>query len=96
MTPEGKVKDKVKKVLKEMRAYYIMPATGGYGSSGAPDFVVCYDSQFFGIECKANGNEPTALQMKHLTDIRTAGGKSIVINEDNIGQLKDFLLNKVL
>ena len=39
MTPEGKVKDKVKKILKELKAYYIMPATGGYGSSGAPDFV---------------------------------------------------------
>ena len=91
MTPEGKVKDKVKKVLKELKAYYVMPATGGYGSSGAPDFIVCYDGGFFGIECKANGNTPTALQMKHLTEIRDVGGKSIVIDENNIDTLRDFL-----
>lgn len=91
MTPEGKVKDKVKKVLKEVKAYYVMPATGGYGVSGAPDFVVCHDGFFFGIECKAGDNKPTALQMKHLTEIRDAGGKSIVINEDNLHELKDFL-----
>lgn len=91
MTPEGKVKDKVKKVLKELKAYYVMPATGGYGVSGAPDFLVCYDGQFFGIECKANGNQPTALQTKHLTDIRDAGGKAIVIHEENVSSLKDFI-----
>lgn len=95
MTPEGKVKDKVKKVLKELNAYYVMPATGGYGASGAPDFIICRDGMFYGVECKANGNEPTALQTKHLADIRTAGGKAIVINEDNIGELKDFLLDKI-
>lgn len=91
MTPEGKVKDKVKKVLKELKAYYVMPATGGYGASGAPDFIVCYDSMFYGIECKANGNQPTALQLKHLSEIRDAGGKSFVIDENNVGQLKDLL-----
>ena len=40
MTPEAKVKEKVKKALKNMGAYYAMPATGGYGSSGVPDFLV--------------------------------------------------------
>jgi hypothetical protein len=91
MTPEGKVKDKVKKILKELKAYYIMPATGGYGISGAPDFVVCYDGMFFGIECKAGDNQPTALQLKHLSDIRDAGGKSFIINESNIQELKDLI-----
>lgn len=91
MTPEGKVKDKVKKVLKELEAYYVMPATGGYGSSGAPDFLVCYEGRFFGIECKAADNQPTALQLKHLTDIRKAGGLAIVINETSVDDLKAFL-----
>lgn len=93
MTPEGKVKDKVKKILKELNAYYVMPATGGYGSSGAPDILVCYDGRFFGIECKAGDNQPTALQMKHLTDIRNAGGLSMVVNESNIDDLKEMLLS---
>lgn len=93
MTPEGKVKDKVKKILKELGAYYVMPATGGYGSSGAPDILVCYDGRFFGVECKAGDNQPTALQMKHLTDIRNAGGLSMVVNESNIDDLKEMLLS---
>jgi pantoate kinase len=90
-TPEGKVKDKVKKVLKELKAYYTMPATGGYGSSGAPDFLVCFEGRFFGIECKAGKNEPTLLQMKHLSEIRDAGGMGFVINETNVDQLKMML-----
>ena len=41
-TPEGKVKAKVKVILKELGAYYTMPVTGGFGTSGAPDFLVCF------------------------------------------------------
>ena len=91
MTPEGKVKEKVKKVLKELNAYYAMPASGGYGNSGVPDFIVCYQSRFYGIECKANGNKPTALQMDNLVRIRKAGGFGFVIDEENVEQLKEDL-----
>jgi pantoate kinase len=87
MTPEGKVKAKVKKVLKEINAYYITPATGGYGNSGAPDFIVAYRGKFFGIECKANDNKATALQMHHLCEIRRCGGIGLVINEANVDTL---------
>jgi hypothetical protein len=90
-TPEGKVKAKVKKVLAELNAYYVMPATGGYGNSGAPDFLVCYQNRFYGIECKANGNKPTALQMDNLVRIRRAGGFGFVIDETNVDLLKKDL-----
>jgi len=88
VTPERKVKDKVKAILKSLSAYYAMPATGGYGNSGVPDFLVCYQGRFYGIECKANGNKPTALQMDNLIRIRKAGGFGFVIDEDNVEQLK--------
>ena len=84
MTPEAKVKEKVKKALKNMGAYYAMPATGGYGSSGVPDFLVCYEGRFIGIECKANGNTPTALQMKNLRDIESCEGVALVVDETNV------------
>ena len=61
MTPEKKVKQTIAKVLKEMGAYYFFPATGGYGRSGVPDIVGCYEGKFFGIECKAGNNTTTAL-----------------------------------
>ena len=82
-TPEGKVKRVVTKQLREMGAYYFFPATGGYGRSGVPDIVGCYKGLFFGIECKAGKNKPTALQEKNLRDIQQAGGFQVVINEEN-------------
>jgi hypothetical protein len=42
---------------------------------------------FFGIECKAGKNKPTALQEMNLKDIATNGGIALVINEDNIGDV---------
>lgn len=90
-TPEKKVKIKVRKYLDDMGAYYSMPVTSGYGNSGAPDFLVCLQGRFIGIECKANGNKPTPLQDKNLRDIEKAGGHSLVVDETNV----DFLLPKL-
>jgi hypothetical protein len=90
-TPEKKVKDKVKKILAEFGAYYFMPATGGYGKSGVPDIVACIKGRFIGIECKANGGKPTALQEKNLIDIMNVGGISIIVNETGIEDLKRVL-----
>lgn len=94
MTPEAKVKKKVREVLKALGAYYVMPITGGYGNSGAPDFVVCFNSRFIGIECKAGKGKTTALQEKNLAQIRSAGGLAIVINEENIDGLKDKIIGQ--
>ena len=83
-TPEVKVKKKVVAILKEYRAYYFYPVTGGYGGSGVPDIVGCYRGTFFGIECKAGKNKPTPLQQKNLDSIKAMGGIAMVVNEDNI------------
>jgi hypothetical protein len=91
VTPEAKVKKKVRGTLKALGAYYVMPVTSGYGSSGAPDFLVCWRSLFFGIECKAGKNTTTALQDLNIDAIRKAGGKAIVINEDNADQLESWM-----
>jgi pantoate kinase len=94
MTPESKVKAKVKKVLNEVGAYYTMPVTGGYGNSGVPDFIVCYKGRFIGVECKANGGKATALQLKHHDDIRKAGGIALVIDETNVETLRKELCHE--
>jgi len=91
MTPEAKVKEKVRKVLKELNAYYITPATGGYGNSGAPDFIVCYQSRFIGIECKANRNTATKLQLWNLSEIRRTGGTAMIVDENNVDNLRKEL-----
>jgi len=88
MTPEAKVKKKVAAVLKQHDAYFFYPVTGGYGRSGVPDIIACHDGRFIGIECKAGTNKPTPLQEKNLSDIQSAGGVALVINEDNIDLVK--------
>ena len=90
-TPEAKVKAKVVAQLKKLGAYYFYPVTGGFGSSGVPDIVGCYRGRFFGIECKANGNKPTALQRMNLDKIEGVGGVALVIDENNVEDVTLFL-----
>lgn len=87
-TPESKVKAKVRKILDEFRAYYVMPVTGGYGNSGAPDFIACYNGRFYGIECKSEKGRVTALQNMNLRRIVECGGIAMIINEDNIEEVR--------
>ena len=94
MTPEKKVKTKVKRILDKLGAYQCSPATGGYGASGVPDIIACWQGKFIGIECKANGNTPTALQQKHLRDISIAKGKALLIDETNIDMLECLITSK--
>ena len=80
LTPESKVKKEITNYLKELGAYYFFPVTSGFGRSGVPDIVACLDGKFVGIECKAGDNQPTALQVKNLKAIRSAGGLSFCVN----------------
>lgn len=89
LTPEGKVKAQVKKVLEKLGAYYFMPATGGYGKSGVPDFVGCIEGKFFAIECKAGKGKLTELQEREIAAIRKEEGAVFVVNEMNLDTLYD-------
>jgi Holliday junction resolvase len=96
MTPEAKVKASVVKLLKKHNIYYFFPATHGYGRSGVPDIICCFNSLFMGIECKATAkNKPTALQEKEMQKIRDAGGVTFVTNEDNINLLALYLKGEI-
>jgi Holliday junction resolvase len=90
-TPEKKVKQRVVAQLKALGAYYFYPTTGGFGSSGVPDVVCCYQGRFIGIECKAGKGKTTALQDKNLQEISAAGGLAMVVNEENVEQVTDLL-----
>ncbi len=91
MTPEAKVKKKVAEQLRALKAYYFYPVTGGYGKSGVPDIVGCYNGKFFGIECKAGSNKPTALQERNLKEIAVSEGMAFVVNEDNMHNIAELL-----
>jgi hypothetical protein len=91
MTPERRVKAQVRKVLDKLGAYYVMPVTGGYGNSGAPDFLVCLHGRYVGIECKAGKNTTTPLQEKNLRLIERSGGIALIVNDDNVGVFEETL-----
>jgi len=94
MTPEAKVKASVVKLLKAYGIYYFFPATHGFGRSGVPDIIACYNSQFLAIECKAGKGKTTALQDKEINKIILAGGVAFVVNEVSIDRLKNYLEGK--
>jgi len=91
MTPEGRVKRKAIAELQKLGMYIFFPATGGFGRSGVPDIVCCYKGKFIGIECKAHGNKPTALQQSNLEEIVNNGGIAIVIDETSVFNLKQII-----
>lgn len=79
MTPEGKVKDKVRKVLQAYSGMWTYwPVSMGMGRKTV-DLLACYRGRFFAIETKAPGKTPTLLQTAELRRVSEAGGESFVI-----------------
>jgi hypothetical protein len=91
MTPEGRVKADIKKYLALHGAWWYMPVQTGYGVTGVPDFIVCWQGRFLGVECKAPGKENTVTpgQQKQLEGIQAAQGCSCVVS--SVDQLKSWL-----
>ena len=90
-TPEAKVKAKIKAILKAHGIYYAMPIGTGYGNSGVPDFLCCVNGKFVAIEAKAGKGQATALQLKNLQAINSAGGYTCIIREDNYAYLERII-----
>ena len=87
MTPEGRTKAQIKKILHELGAWYAMPMGTGYGHSGIPDFLICLNGVFIAIEAKAGKGTTTALQERELKRISEAGGIALVVHEDGLATL---------
>jgi hypothetical protein len=78
-TPEGKVKAKLRKLLKNYPdAYAYWPVPTGFGKTTL-DVLGCYRGRFFEIETKAPGKKPTLRQQFELESIGRAMGKTFVI-----------------
>jgi len=90
-TPEGKLKDKVKKLLTERDAWFYMPVQNGMGRVGIPDIIGTYRGRFFAIETKAPNKNPTTEaqrwnkctpnQQMRIEEIREKGGLAIVCDD---------------
>ena len=92
LTPEGKVKDRVKAVLKRRGVWYCMPRGQTYGRAGIPDFLCCHKGRFIAVETKAGRGKATPLQLRELRDIfRNHQGIALIIREDNLDELENAL-----
>ena len=91
MTPEGKVKKKVKEYLQSIGAWYYMPVSNGMGRVGCPDILVCYKGLFMAFETKAPGKikNVTPNQQREIDEIQRANGLAHVI--DDVDQVKSLL-----
>lgn len=90
-TPEGKVKAKVNRKLKELGVYKFSPIGGPYSTKGVPDIICCYRGLFIGIECKAGNGKPTELQQINLRQIEENGGLALLVNEHNVDTLIEYI-----
>ena len=92
-TPEGKIKNKLDKMIKYEKVWYYSPQAGPFGRAGVPDRVAILGGQFIGIECKADRTKkPTALQLKCMQEIEDAGGKCFVVCDDeSIEQVREYI-----
>ena len=73
-TPESVEKEKTKKYLRSIGAYFFSPTTRGFGASGTPDIACCIFGSFWGLELKREGKKPTAIQNLRMQEIVKAGG----------------------
>lgn len=87
-TPEKKVKDKVRSLIKQFGGYSVMPVMQGMPANGTPDILACVGGFFLGIETKAGKGKPTKLQCVRLREIEAAGGLAMVVNEANMFDLE--------
>lgn len=92
MTPEGKIKAQIKRMLgKYPRVYYHMPVQNGMGEPTL-DFVGCCNGYFFAVEAKAPGKKPTARQLLTMDNMRAAGAFVFLVScESELNQLEAYL-----
>jgi hypothetical protein len=96
MTPEGKIKELVKKFLKSRSIPYWMIVPSGYGANtGFADFVAILPSGWWlAIETKAAGKKKnvTANQQKFLDTINANNGIAVVVDcQEDIDKLAERL-----
>ena len=83
MTPEGRVKAKVKRAMVQFgpMVYQFMPVQNGMGAPGL-DWFNCVNGRFIAIETKAPGGKLTARQLLTKQAIEKAGGLVFVVDGD--------------
>lgn len=81
MTPEGKVKEKVKQIFKRYGVHYHMPVQNGMGEPTL-DFRATPAGFTLMVETKAPGEKPTERQILTMRAEEDAGAFVFVVSND--------------
>ncbi len=92
MTPEGKVKASINKMLKRYpQVYKYMPVPAGFGPSSL-DYLLCVNGCFIGVEAKRPGKLPTPRQQECIRKILEAKGSIfIVYDQATLDELERYI-----
>jgi penicillin-binding protein-related factor A (putative recombinase) len=90
MPREKDLQDECLDYLNNRHIYNVNTHGDAWERRGRPDVYICYRGQFIGCELKrGSDNRPTALQLKHLREIRESGGIGVWIT--TLQELTDLL-----
>lgn len=89
---ERGIKERLKKYLDSIGAYWFMPVQTGFGASTV-DFLVCYKGKFYGIETKSPSVKrlATIRQEFFMERITKAGGKCCVENSPGLESVRAMM-----
>lgn len=79
MTPEGRIKEKIDRVLRRNNIWFFKPVPTGMQMKTI-DYICCINGRFVGIEAKAPGKDVTELQIRTMRLMRDAGGLTFVLS----------------
>jgi hypothetical protein len=93
MTPEGRVKAKVKRALASV-GYVFMPVQRGLGAA-ALDYYCCFTGRFVAIETKVEGKKLTLRQVFTAKEVAKTGGLVCVVrNEHDIRTVLELIRDR--
>jgi len=82
----------IQKLVKSRGGYIVKQHGSMISEPGIPDLLCCYKGFFIAIECKEEGNKPSAQQGIHCRAIQKAGGITVVTwDTKTINKLLDYI-----
>jgi len=89
LTPEAKVKQFIRKYMKEHfpDAWFYAPPGGAFGKAGVPDYMYFWHGVFIMIEAKAGRNKATKLQLRNLKQVQAQSGVAAIVTDRDIAKM---------
>lgn len=90
--PETVFKEKVKKDLEKLKKTWFVKVQQ-VAIRGIPDYLMCINGTFIGLELKEIDGVASKLQVWNLEGIAHAGGLAIVVDPPNWPQVYELLVH---